>query len=68
MWQPSTEDRSTALPGGLRDTETTLDYHMRLAPRERSLDKMQSVCVLSGRLSQLWTESYDPSQWTIVLV
>ena len=40
---------------------------MRPAPRERSLDEFQYVCVSSVPLSQLWTESFDPSQWTIVL-
>ena len=67
MWQPSHEDCSTALLGGLRDTETTLDYQMRHALRELSLDKLQPVSVSSVPLSQLWTESFDPSQWTIDL-
>ena len=52
--------------GGPRGIRTTLYYHMRLAPCERSLDEMQSVCVSYVPLSQLWTESFDPSQWVIV--
>ena len=67
MWQPSAKDHDTPVPGGPWDTKTTLYYHMRLAAREWSLDEMQAVCVSSVPLSQLWTESFDPSQWTIVL-
>ena len=41
---------------------------MRPAPRERSLDTMQSVLVSYVPLSQLRTESFDPRQCIIVLV
>ena len=43
--------------GGSRDIITTLYYQLRPAPRERSSDEMQSVCVSSVPLSQLWSES-----------
>ena len=43
LWHPSVKDHDTLVLGGPRDTQTLLYYHLRLAPRERSLDEMQSV-------------------------
>jgi hypothetical protein len=39
----------------------------RHAPRERSANQVQSVFVSSVPLSQLWVESFNPSQWVILL-
>ncbi len=50
-----------------KDTKVKLDYYMRSAPRERSLDETQPVFVYPVPLSQLWTESFDPIKWIIVL-
>ena len=55
------KDYDALVLGGPRDTKTTLHYHKRLAPCERSLDEMQSVCISSAPLSQLWTESFYPA-------
>ena len=67
MWQHSVQDHDPPIHGGPRGTKTTLYYHMRPAPRERSLDEMHFVCVSHVNLSHLWTESFDPSHWIIVL-
>ena len=58
MWQRSS---------GALDTNTPLSHRKRLAPRERSLEETQSVCVSSVPMSQLWMERFDLSQWLIEL-
>ena len=58
MWQASTSTLDSTL----------LSHNKRLAPRERSLEGARLVCVSSAPLSQLWAESFDPSQWIIMLV
>ena len=53
--------------GGSHEAKANLAFHMIFAPRERSLDETQPVCVSSAPLSQLWTESFDPSKRIIML-